>query len=71
MGLTTYDYDDIRSRIAYARSLGWEFEDSRLTPGVPRLGVRRPGGEIVGVIFSTVPDRMMEEMEKMQIPKAS
>jgi len=67
--------DIICDRMGRAKEEGWIFEDSRLTPGIPLWGCRRPDGEVAGVLgylHLPSPDGMtsfIENMDAVGVPK--
>ncbi len=56
---------DLRERILRAGCAGWKFEDSRLTPGVPRMVAIDPEGRHhhvwkLGWVMYPIADQMAE-----------
>ena len=63
--------EELLSRFDRAKALGWLIEDCLLTPGVPRLGVRRPDGEIAGIghpLTSQFTDRLWDDLDRLGVP---
>ena len=65
-------FDRIWDRVARAETLGWVFEDSRLTPGCPVMGVRTPRGEAAGLVPSLgwkgKEHLVMAELDRVGVP---
>lgn len=65
--MTEADRDAVQDRMSRAWLLGWDFKDSQLTPGIPRLAVHRPDGTFVGIL-STMPDQADLQLTEMGVP---
>ncbi len=66
-------FEQVMDRIERACSAGWIFEDSGLTPGIPRIGVRDPSGNIAGIAPSAgrpgMYEETMQQLDQLGVPK--
>lgn len=64
---------EVSDRISRAVKAGWTFEDTRLTPGVPTYGMKRPSGEPAGIIGFLSCERHAshanEQLDKFGVPE--
>lgn len=66
-------YLKLLERLRRGDKLGWKTEDARLTPGIPRLGIRNPAGEPVGVCMwwfsEETKDKINDFLDEVGYPK--